>query len=826
MAWPVFPHGFLGSQGGDSDTYRIERSLRFNSADSAYLTRTPASAGNRKTWTWSGWVKRSDIGSSSRGLFITNTTVETNGSTYFLFLGGTNSLYFATYESGVTKIWETTQVFRDPSAWYHVLLVFDTTQASATNRVKIYINGVQVTSFSTQNTISQYYDSSVNDTVVHEIANLRNSLGTRGSFFDGYLAEINFIDGQALTPSSFGETDAITGRWKAKAYGGTYGTNGFYLNFSDNSSLTTTSNVGIGKDFSGNANYWATNGISINAGAGNDSLVDSPTNYGSDSGLGGEVRGNYCTLNPLQLTNSATAPNNGNLTSPANSGAWRRIGCTIQLPTTGKWYFEYNCDSFSSFATFSIGVFSGSIDTGNNNQGYLSTEWAYDGQNGYAINNNISISSGFTTATTGDVLQLAYDADTGKIWFGKNNTWQGASSPNPATGTSATYSGVYNVTPLIIQNWAVQSVNFGQRPFAYTAPTGFKALCTQNLTQPTIQKPSTAMDVVLYTGNQTARNITGLGFSPDFVWIKNRFNAGGYHHQQFDSVRGATKVLRSSTTGSEYVDLVGLTSFNSDGFSLGTNADETNKTGDSYVAWSWDAGSTTSTNTSGSITSTVRANPQAGFSIVSYTGTGNTSSGETIGHGLGATPAMFITKMRNATGTDYGWSTWHKSLSSTNGIWLDKTNGQNSSMISANPVTSTTFKPFDKDYNNVLNATYINYVFAEIEGYSKFGSYTGTGTTDGAFVWCGFRPRWVMIKRSDATSNWELFDTAREPNNVMIKELYPNLADVENASSSDEFDIISNGFKPRSTNTIHNASGGTYIFAAFAEAPFKYARAR
>jgi len=831
MPWPVHPTGFFGAR-GDSDTYRIERSLRFNSADSAYLNRTPASAGNRNIWTLNLWVKKSSSG--FQNIFGTSSTGNSNNSLAQVYFDSSDRLGFFQYNSTTTYTdLVSTRVFRDYSAWYMLTFQYDDTQATSSNRVKLYVNGEQITSFASSSYPTQNFSGYINLTNIHYLA--RDPQASPQPYFGGYLTEINFIDGQALTPSSFGETDSITGRWKAKAYSGTYGTNGFYLKFADNSGTTATT---LGKDSSGNGNNWTPNNFSVTAGAGNDSLVDSPTNYGSDTGLGGEVRGNYCTLNPLQLTNSATAPNNGNLTSPANSGAWRRIACTIQLPTAGKWYFEYNCDSFSSFATFSIGVFSGSIDTGNNNQGYLSTEWAYDGQNGYAINNNISISSGFTTATTGDVLRLAYDADTGKIWFGKNNTWQGASSPNPATGTSATYSGVYNVTPLIIQNWAVQSVNFGQRPFAYTAPSGFKALCTQNLPRPTIQKPSSAMDVVTWTGNGiSSRTISGLNFSPDFTWIKVRNTANS--HLLYDLIRGAStgsasKALVSNDTlaegsANDNSTYGYLSSFNSDGFGVTTGATGTyvNKTGDTYVAWSWDAGSTNSTNNSGSITSTVRANPQAGFSIVNFD-VGSTTGARTIGHGLGVKPSIIITRPRDATDN---WAVYHSSLGATKVLTLNSTAAALTSNLywSDTEPTSSVFTGAAGGSNYFyINKTYIAYCFSEIEGYSKFGSYTGNGSTDGPFVWCGFRPRWILYKRTDAPgTNWAIYDTARDSFNVSNNLLLANTSDSEQTSyTAGNIDILSNGFKVRATWTGANASGGTYIFAAFAESAFKYCRAR
>jgi len=270
--------------------YQISRSLRFNSADSAYLNRTPASAGNRQIWTWSGWVK---LGRLDRyQTLIEVATADAGNRTAIHIDGGNQRLRFFCNNTAAADVF-TSQVFRDVSAWYHIVVAVDTTQATSSNRVKIYINGVQVTAFGTASYPSQNFNTQINTTEFHTIAKSYDP-----TYSDFYLTEINLIDGQALTPSSFGETNAQTGVWQPKAYSGSYGTNGFYLNFSDNSNTTAAT---LGKDYSGNGNNWTPNNFSVAAGAGNDSLVDSPTSYGTDTGVGGTVRGNYATLNPISL---------------------------------------------------------------------------------------------------------------------------------------------------------------------------------------------------------------------------------------------------------------------------------------------------------------------------------------------------------------------------------------------------------------------------------------------------------------------------------------------------------------------------------------------
>ena len=602
--------------------------------------------------------------------------------------------------------------------------------------------------------------------------------------FPGYLSEINFIDGQALTPSSFGETDPITGRWKAKAYSGTYGTNGFYLKFADNSGTTATT---LGKDSSGNGNNWTPNNFSVTAGAGNDSLVDSPTNYGTDTGVGGEVRGNYCTISAVDKGSSITL-SNGNLDT-SNSGVSGTIGKGTFSFNSEKWYWEITINSGNAM----VGIvrqetLPSTVFVGNTSGGY-----GYQGSNGSKYNNNAASSYG-NTFTVGDIIGVLADMDNGTLVFYKNNISQGTAF----SGLSGTFC------PAVGNNAANSvSLNFGQRPFAYTAPTGFKALCTTNLPQPTIQKPSKYMDVVAYTGTGASNSISSLGFSPDLVWIKNRGAATS--HAIYDTTRGSQNQLSSDTTGDAVTSSSGLTAFDTNGFTIGTSS-LVNTSGTQYVAWSWDEA------------------PIAGMDIVSYTGNG---ANRTIAHNLGVAPKMIVVKARTTAGADQGWPIYHSSLANTQYILLNSTAAAatGADYWNSTTPTSSVFSVGTNVAVNALNDTYISYIFAEVEGFSKFGSYTGNGLADGPFVWCGFRPRWVMVKRIDLANNWLNLDTARDTFNSSRYQLLPNVSDSE-YTVVDTMDINSNGFKIRDTNASRNASGGTYIFAAFAESPFKYARAR
>jgi hypothetical protein len=463
----VLPVGISGEEAG----YQIERSLRFNSADSAYLNRTPASAGNRKTWTWSGWVKRGSLGGIQM-LFASYFANNDNSQTQVV-INSDNTVGISFFNFSAVA---TTQLFRDPSAWYHLVFAFDTTQSTASNRVKVYVNGSQVTAFSVdaRSSITQNGDYAINAAQAHFIGygNFSNS------YLNGYLTEINFIDGQALTPTSFGEFNSDTGVWQPKKYTGTYGTNGFYLNFSDNSGTTSTT---LGKDSSGNGNNWTPNNFSVTAGAGNDSLVDSPTRYGTDTGAGGEVRGNYATANPLQQGSFVTL-SNGNLTVTGNTPTNSALALgTIGGLTSGKWYWEYtqgtvNSETCGIVTTYTPGT---SLINGENigafGIGARAGGTVYGGTVG-----------SITSWTTNDVIGLAVDCDNGAIYWSKNGTWLNSGVPTSGaskTGAVGTWTtSTASVTPAFgAYNGGFVNINFGQRPFSYTAPSGFKALVTTNL---------------------------------------------------------------------------------------------------------------------------------------------------------------------------------------------------------------------------------------------------------------------------------------------------------------------------------------------------------
>jgi hypothetical protein len=767
--------------------YEIEQSLRFNDDDSAYLSRTPAGAGNRKTWTWSGWVKRGNLGSAQTLLGANTTFVE--------FISA-DKIQFD--HNGTTVA--TSAVFRDPSAWYHVVVAVDTTQATAADRTEIYVNGtIQAV---TGSYVSQNTDTDVNDATQHNIgANL-----TPAEYFDGYMAEVNFIDGSALDPTSFGEFKSDI--WVPKKYTGSYGTNGFYLSFADSAN--------IGDDLSGNGNDWTANNL-----VSTDVLLDSPTN-------------NFAVLNRVSPLGATL--NQGNLGYTTGTSTQPHIGSFV-IPDSGKWYWEVYV---SAVGEAMIGVQS------TENLAYSAEKTAYYRQGG--ASNGIYIEGSTVAAapasyTNGDIISVLLDCDGSTIDWYKNGVSQ-------TSGESLTY--VNGLVPILIQAAGSGSnsgvINFGQDSsfagnktaqgntdangqgdFYYAPPSGYLALNTANLPDPAIDPavddvPADYFNTVLYTGTGAAQSITGVGFQPDWTWIKGR-SSGAQGHRLVDAVRGAPLSLKSHTTDAEFNDVNALTAFGSDGFDLGTLTD-VNGSGSTYVAWNWLAGNGTSSNTDGSITSTVSVNQKAGFSVVGYTGTG---ANATVGHGLGAAPSMVIVKNRDQADA---WQVYHGANTAnpeTDYLVLNTTAATADAADRWNDTlpTSSVFSLGNGATVNTNTEDYIAYCFAEVEGFSKFGSYTGNGSTDGPFVYTGFRPAFVMVKKTSGTGNWPILDNKRDPENAApYKYIYPNLSNAEISSATADYDFLSNGFKLRNTTSDNNTSGGTYIFAAFAEQPVKYSLAR
>ena len=945
---PVFNNILAGAagSGGAAGDFKIERSLRFNDNDSAYLSRT-FTGGNRKTWTWSGWFKRS--GFSEQVLFIAKGNGSPNPHNGIWIGGDRLSMVAYPYNFALTP----SKLLRDPGAWYHFVVAFDTTIASpSSDRIKMWINGELQTQFhGTVTYPSQDFEGLINDN--NQLAQIGQWDPGYNRFLDGYLAEVHFIDGQALSATDFGAFDS-NGVWNPIQFTGNHnvgnGANGFYLDFSDNTSTTTLGNdaagsnnwtlnnfsaaetdvthwrqatgsdwpssghvgslsaksqitisdpqsgslvwdhqntqviglqnitgitslrllissrggakLGIntgamfnfgnhGGDYSnaqanaawytvnnppstltsiaatgggmGTGNFLSVWGIEVNgtrvvdaSGSDCDTLIDSPTNYDADSGNNG---GNYATLNPLNRHNTSNDTlSNGNLNCSMGGGSAGLTPSTIAF-SSGKFYYEVVFTTNGSDSVVGIRR----ADSRNYDNTYM-----YHGSGNKHKNGSPDATYG-DSFTNGDVIGTAVDMDNGTISFYKNGVSQGQAFGIDA-GTYTFIQGMFGGTN------GAYSVNFGQRPFSISSvPTGFKSLCTQNLTDPLINKGSDHFIAKKYNGSSGDKVVT-TGFQPDLVWIKNRTQARW--HRLADSVRGVERNLyTNSQSGEDNSNNYNHKSFTSTGFTVwDTDRDTNSSHGDGYISWSWNGGSTFSNNAGSngaSIASSGTANTAAGFSIVSYTGTGNAG---TVKHGLNTTPEMIWFKGRNFTDD---WRVYHKQLDATEPedyyLQLHSTNGrsadQNASFMNNAAPTSSVFSLGTDSAINGSTRQMIAYCFAPTDGYCAVGKFSGNGNSDGAFAYTGFTPAFVMIKSNynyDGGGsivngyNWFMYDNERSEYNLTDDILAANKAFTEESNAG--VDFLSNGFKMRNQNAP-NASYDQY-YIAFAEHPFKYARAR
>ena len=564
---------FIGAA-AEAGPFQINRSLRFNSGDTSYLNRTPSSASNRRTWTWSAWVKRSGIGANDDIFKVSGSA--TKATEFRIQIHNGN---YVSIDYGAAFYLKTNRLLRDPSAWMHLVVAVDTTTSTADNRIRLYINGSEETSFDTRNNPNQDEELAINTASAHTLS----TADSNG--LDGYLAEVHFIDGTALAPTDFGETDD-NNNWNPKEYSGSYGTNGFHLDFSNTSDL--------GADAAG-SNDWTPNNL------------------------------------------------------------------------------------------------------------------------------------------------------------------------------------------------------FGTAPGLATANQGF--------------------DAVTYSGSGST-NAISLEFQPDFVWIKRR--NGSNAHALFDSIRGVTKVLESSNTSAEKTNDPSITSFDTNGFTVGGTFGQTNASGGTFAAWAWKAGGTASSNSDGTITSSVSANTTYGFSVVSYSGNG--TAGATVGHGLGQVPKWIVIKSRNRTDN---WRVYHSGIGETKSLFLSTQGAAdtNSSYWNNTAPTSSVFSLGTDTGVNTSSDPVIAYCWSEISGFSKFGSYTGNGSSTGPIVTTGFKPRFLLIKADIAGEDWVIMDTARDSGNPVDQAFFANTADAEITNSAYNTEFQVDGFQLKNTNPRFNTSGETYIYAAFASKP-------
>ena len=832
---------------------QISKSVRFEDGASATFTRAAGgSDGNKKVWTWSGWVKRGNAGQMA----IFGAGGATSERDVLRFTS-TNQLQYQSIIGGTSKSVESNAFSHDPSAWTHIVVRLDMTQASSANRIRLYANGEQLAL--TGNT-TDWHAQNTNGS--HFTGNNLKLLGARtgnGSsidlVFDGYMAHCHLIDGTSLAPTSFGEY--YFGVWAPKNYNtsdGAYGTHGFFLDFADSAAL--------GDDESGQTNDWTPNNFTAE-----EQVEDSPTT-------------NFSTLNPIIQRQDASQPvvfSEGNLKAVMpNAGGNVTYGYGTIGQFSGKWYYEAKILASPNNTWVAIGS-QGSWD----NQGSGRAMQTYYLNNGsVGSNNNGGTASGNgATFTTGDIIGCAYDLDGGTVKFYKNGSLQ--STVTGLTGGSGIAYPTYlpfmrgNTNDSVHANFGQDSTFSGTTSaasnsdgnsvgeFAYTVPSGHLALTAKHLAESTINtsvddRPEDYFDTKLYTGNHSYPRTIATNFTPDLVWVKSR---AGYNHRLFDSTRGSAPLypnldhaMDSSNDGPE-VNCI------TNGFQIINNPDGTqagsgvNSNSEAHVAWHWKAGGaptatnsnsagaapvsgsvmvdgTVSTaNTTGTAPTIKRTtNTKSGFSIIQYTG----GAGTTVGHGLGVKPAWIICKKTNAAGA---WVTWHRGLvgGSEEDRWLqlDESGaaGSTTDYWGTGGITSSVFGTWASGGNNGDSGQlFTSYVWAEVPGFSKFGmwknvSYNGGGT----FVECGFRPAFIIMKNTDNSENWYILDNKRTPTNLGINGLLglrSNDASAENnVNSSAGIDFLSNGFRINSTNVSSGElsfGGRNYIFSAFAADPFKY----
>ena len=793
---PIFAKNFVTSDDAIGGSV-IEKSLRFRG--SQYFNRSPSGDGNRRTFTLSLWIKRGTLGEH----YILDSFQDDNNRTRIGIEAG-NGMQVTNRVGGSTTQLTSSQKLKDFGGWYHLVFAFDTTQATSSNRIKYYLNGVLDTnvsgSYPSQNGVTFVNHGGDNHTI-----GVGQDSGGLEQYFKGYMAEMHFIDGVQLDASYFGYTDDQTGIWRPKRYTyGNYGTHGFYLDFLNTSGTTATT---LGRDKSGNPNNFTPNNFSVSANLTNDSMPDTPSK-------------NFCTLNGLNATSSFNFGSfDGGLVFDQSSNDQAITG-TFGV-TSGKWYWEVykNASQNPEIGIETLIQRYSAQSTGSSN-----TEVAFITNGGNLRNGNGGTASitGGSAQTGAGWIRIACDMDNKKIWF-SDTSGNYFNSGNPATGTNEAFdfssvSVADGWTPYLYMGTGSGHncyINFGQfdlNSFSSNIPTGFKTLNSKNLIPdvPSIIRPQKHFETLLYTGTGSSNSVTGLEFSPDFIWAKRR-DTDGHHHLLIDTIRGGSKSLSTNLTDAENSNANRDMTFLANGIRWNSNTGNANASGGTYVAWCWKAGGTAVSNTEGTITSQVSANKKAGFSIVTYTGDG--SSGKTVGHGLDATPVISIRKKRDAS------SDWFVHYTFVDGtmdfVKLNSTTGDANSSLSA--FTSTTL-PVDDNTNQ-----YVSYCWHDVPGYSKFGRYTGNGSSDGTFVHLGFRPAWLLVKNVSSAYNWILMDSTRSTKNPMNDYFLPDSDSAEGTNSTTiQIDFLSNGFKWRgssSGNNYINKSGDIFIYMAFAEQP-------
>tara|TARA_R100000805_G_C3621447_1_gene125771 strand:+ start:14 stop:2506 length:2493 start_codon:yes stop_codon:yes gene_type:complete len=807
------------------------QSARFDA--NHYMTQSaPSSAGDRRQFTFSWWAKKSNTAEYAT-LYSNLLSGSNSNSTFFLiYLDGSASTVVA---GGIDYAVVSTAKLRDTSNWYHCVLVVDTDQASNDNRMKIYINGILGSSMS--GTCPQT-DLPVNNTQAYQIG---RRMINNDRYMDAYIADFHLIDGTAVsdtsrTNPSTGATEYVidefgefkNGVWIPKAYSGSYGTNGFRLEFKETG--TSANSSGIGADTSGNTHHFTP----VSMVASDSNLPDSPEN-------------NFATLDiNIGAGQKASATySEGNLKYTSTDAYDTAIG-TIGV-ASGKWYFEARRNS-NGYQTIGL------------RQDPHTQKSTYLGQN--SANSGIMYSSfvskvyNATAGTTdvfstssGDIMQVAFDADNGYVWFGANNTFNGTVDSSSGRFTLDGFvSGKYLFPAFGYRN--SQTVNFGQDSsfageetaqnntdgnghgdFYYAPPSGYLALCNANLPDTGFNadesnQPTAFHNVVIYSGTgNTTQNITGVGFQPDWVWIKNRNTT--VNHYVLDSTRGL-KDLHSNTTDAQGDSTNRFNSFDSDGFQVehtGGGNGFTNGSGQTYVAWNWKInGGTTTTDTTGTQDSIIQTNQTLGMTIGTHEATSGTY---TFAHGLGATPEFLM--FRNIDGSD-NWVYWHTGMAAA-GTTLQYINSTVANSNSGSAWLSTlnsTLIGITTGQVSGTSGTHLFWAFRSIEGFSKFGSYEGNANADGPLIHTGFRPSLIWIKNYDTGSTDHLIydDTRHKSSNSGNPREYHLITNsTDDTQDLYDIDFLSNGFKIRHGDVNNINAGDTYLYWAWAHNPFKFSNA-
>jgi len=786
----VFSNNLLMGAAGQATGYEIDQSIRFNKSASGSMSRTFGTPTDRNKFTYAFWMKPC---SESNGYCLETNVGGTSGTDFsgMVFNGG--SFQFFDYTSGSANIDVRTTFtsgsgkFRDYTGWYHAMFVFDSDEGTDSDRLKLFVNGRQFPAGSlvgpgggspewpTSGENSRFNASGT----VHRISSSVNGL------VDGYMADIYFIDGQALTPTSFGEFSSTNGEFVPIAYEGAFGNNGFYIDGRDSSDL--------GDDESGNGNDFSTSNMGTD-----DQVTDSPTN-------------NTAIWNSLIPLGSGSFTD-GNLQFAETGGSVsQHAKSTVSFTSGEKKVCEMQIVSGSSIT---FGICDEDFDANSNS--FTGDSRGYFSANGNKIDKDGNSSSYGGSFTSSNVIRIEVDlsSNPGTIEFFKDGVSQGDAFTD-ITSTKTWFFWCRCKSDTI-------KANFGQLGFAGTPTSGFTAPNVTNLPDPAITDPKRYFGTLLYTGNgTTGQTVTGLettsgtSWTPDWVWIKPR--SAAYNSKLFDSVRTLGFSLESSTANAEANLSAEFIAFADGGFQVDDNgSNNINQSGITHVAWCWEAGGGGSSNSDGSVTSSVSNNSTANFSIVKYTGTGSGNS--TVGHGLGTTPTFIILKHLDR---GQNWRVFHTAEGVGETGFLNTTDAFAADPDRISAVSSTTFTAKS---NMNESAEYIAYCFADVEGYSKFGGYTGNGSTNGTYVHLGFKPAFLFFKVGSTSDAWQIYDNKRRTFNAYGESIAPNSNAVE-GSFSERVDLLSTGFKTRSTNTAINGSGENYVYAAFAHSPFKTATA-